>query len=298
MEVNYEGVEGIAVHLGGYMWSIVFDMLKILLSLLGFLAIIGGLLISPIVFMIAVNYFKGILSGRKVAQLPKHLRYKKKGFLRRLVIDFPKQYVEDLFNRDPFDFDEHGLHMFCGRQGAGKTIAMTDLIMRWQKRYPLLQVFTNMGFKHEQGVIEHWKHVVGFNNGTRGAVMTIDEIQTWFSSNQSKNFPPEMITEISQQRKQRKCILGSAQVFSRIAKPIREQTTYVYMPQTYFGCLTIVRVTRPEFWDDEKQEFKKYLKTYFFVHDDALRDAYDTYHKIEKYKEDGFQEFSPLRMAE
>ena len=107
-----------------------------------------------------------------------------------------------------------------------------------------------------------------------------------------------MITEISQQRKQRKMLVGSAQVFSRIAKPIREQTTFVYLPFTILGCFTVVRVSKPEFWDDEEQKFKKYLRSYFFVHNKKIRESFDTYKKIEKYKEDGFQEINPIAIAD
>lgn len=279
------------------MFDFILPLMKFFINFFGGIALIVLFVISPVLIMIAYNLVNGFIHGRSIKKLPKNLVYKKKGLFRRLVIDFPKQYVEDLYNRDPYDFMEHGLHMFCGRQGAGKTVALTELMLRWKKRYPKLKINTNMCFRDEDGVIEHWHDIVGNNNGTHGAVMTLDEIQTWFSSNQSKNFPPEMITEISQQRKQRKCILGSAQVFSRIAKPIREQTTYVYMPRTFFGCLTIVRITRPEFWDDEKQDFKKYIKTYFFVHDNNLRTAYDTYKKIEKYKEGGFKETVDLALS-
>lgn len=146
-----------------------------------------------------------------------------------------------------------------------------------------------MNYLHQDGEINHWKELVQNDNGIYGQVEVLDEIQTWFSSLQSKDFPPEMITEISQQRKQRKMIIGTAQVFSRIAKPIREQTTFVYLPVTMFGCFTWVRVSKPRYWDDEKQTFKHYIKHYFFIHTKEVRDAFDTYKKIEKYKADGFK---------
>ncbi len=127
------------------------------------------------------------------------------------------------------------------------------------------------------------------SNGKYGVVNVIDEIQSWFSSLQSKDFPPEMLGEISQQRKQRKVIVGTAQVFGRVAKPIREQTSFVYLPFTIAGCLTIVRVSKPIYYDEQTFTFKKYIRTYFFVHTPILRNSFDTYKRIQNYSKDGFK---------
>lgn len=216
--------------------------------------------------------------------------YKKPSVLKRLLLQFPERLSLDIYARDPYEFREYGLHMFCGEQGSGKTTAMVHLLNMISAKYPQSKVRTNMDYIDQVAPIAHWKDLVENDNGIYGQVEVLDEIQTWFSSNQSKDFPAEMITEISQQRKQRKMLVGSAQVFSRIAKPIREQTTFVYLPLTIFGCLTIVRVSKPQYWNDEKQVFTRYIKTYFFVHTDEIRNAFDTYKKIEKYKNEGFKE--------
>jgi len=213
----------------------------------------------------------------------------KLGKLKRIFYKLPERLALDLFNRDPNDFAFYGLHMFCGQQGKGKTIGVVEFLQRIKLLYPECQIYTNMGYTEQNGKITHWKDVVERTNGTKGVVEVIDEIQAWFSSNQSKDFPPEMLAEISQQRKQRKMLIGTAQVFSRISKPIREQTTFVYLPITFTGCLTIVRRSRPEFWNDEKQEFTKFEKTYFFVHTDKIRNSFDTYERIGDYKEKGFK---------
>lgn len=219
--------------------------------------------------------------------------YKKPGFFYRIFIKFPKQYWLDYFNKVPGEFDEFGVHLFCGEQGSGKSTAVVDLLLnKWSKKYPRLKVYTNMEYKFQDGDITHWKDLMdeNRNNDIFGVVNVIDEISGWFSSLQSKDFPPEMLREISQQRKERKVILGTAQVFGRVAKPIREQTSLVYLPRTFLGCFTIVRVSKPIYYDESTFEFKKYIKTYFFVHDPFIRDSFDTYKKIENYKEIGFKE--------
>jgi hypothetical protein len=208
--------------------------------------------------------------------------------LKRIYIEFPRRFWLDRFERDPNEFRESGLHLFCGEQGSGKTTAVVHWLMKLQAQYPNSKVRTNFNYIHETEGVCEWKELVKNENGILGQVEVIDEIQTWFSSMQSKDFPPAMLTEISQQRKQRKMLIGTAQVFGRVAKPIREQVSRVYCPITIAGCLTIVRVTKPDYYDDEKCRFKRYKGTYFFVHSDEIREAFDTYKKIDGMVKSGF----------
>lgn len=252
------------------------------------------ILISPIILLLLFFigwYFYYRFKGYKREKCIS--TYKKPSFFYRVFIEFPRQYWLDYFNQIPGEFKEYGLHLVCGEQGTGKTTAVVDLLLNnWCKKYPRLKSYTNMDYKYENGSIEHWKDLMDKkrNNGVYGVVNVIDEISGWFSSLQSKDFPPEMLREISQQRKQRKVILGTAQVFGRVAKPIREQTSFVYLPHTFLGCFTIVRVSKPIYYDEATFEFKKYIKTYFFVHTPKIRNSFDTYKKIEKYKDIGFKE--------
>jgi len=251
-------------------------------------------LISPLLFFLGIiflsflyyhtkHYIKGSRIKKSIS------KYKKPSIIRRIFLQFPERLSKDIYNREPGEFKEYGLHMFCGEQGSGKTTSVVHLLQLMKEKYPKCLIRTNMNYLHEDGKLTHWKDLVSNSNGIYGQIEVIDEIQTWFNSLQSKDFPVEMLTEISQQRKQRKMLVGTAQVYSRIAKPIREQTTFVYMPFTILGCFTIVRVTKPQYWDDKNQKFTKYLKNYFFIHTDSIRNSFDTYMKIQKYSEDGFK---------
>ena len=264
------------------MWS---QLIKILLVLL-----------TPVFIEIVLVLFFIIMEIKKGKKIKKsQSTYKRKSVIYRLFYEFPKRLALDIVNRNPDEFKEYGLHMVCGEQGSGKTISVVEMLLRMKEIYPRVKIRTNMFYKYQDATIEDWQDLIKNENGEYGQIEVLDEIQTWFSSMESKNFPPEMLTEISQQRKQRKMLIGTAQVFSRIAKPIREQTTFVYCPMTLCGCLTIVRKTKPEYWDDEKQVFKRYIKTYFFVHNSKIRNAFDTYEKVERYTKSGFQSPDWLR---
>lgn len=213
---------------------------------------------------------------------------KRENIFIRLYYRFPKQFFSDLRQRDPNEFREYGFHLICGEQGSGKTVALTELLLCYKKQYPLCKIATNYGYKHQDAEIQHWRDLVFRNNGIYGQIDVIDEIQNWFSSMQSKDFPPEMLQEITQQRKQRKIIFGTAQVFTRVAKPLREQVTFLYKPMTILGCLTIVHVVKPVMDDDGTLKKERHVKFYFFVHSKEIRDSFDTYQKIRTLSEQGF----------
>lgn len=255
----------------------------LVVKILSPLLVVLGIIFLSFLYYHIKHYIKGSRLKKSIST------YKKPSIIRRIFLQFPERLSKDIYNREPGEFKEYGLHMFCGEQGSGKTTSVVHLLQLMKEKYPKCLIRTNMNYMHEDGQITHWKDLVANSNGIYGQIEVIDEIQTWFNSLQSKDFPVEMLTEISQQRKQRKMLVGTAQVYSRIAKPIREQTTFVYMPFTILGCLTVVRVTKPQYWDDQNQKFTKYLKNYFFIHTDAIRNAFDTYLKIQKYSEVGFK---------
>ncbi len=260
------------------MWNVLFKIIEILCFLIG-----------PFVIMTGIFIFIGLLKGKRfkkgVSKKPKT----RSTFL-RLLYDFPKQYANDLFNRDPDYFREYGVHVVAGKQGAGKTVTVSFLLRYYKQWYPNLRIKTNFGYRYEDGSIEHWTDMVASNNGIYGEIDSIDEVQNWFNSLASKDFPPEMMTEITQQRKQRKTILCTSQVFSRIAKAIREQTYLLYEPITAFGCLTIVRVFSVLLNAEGLSEKKKLRRIFFFVHDEDLRTSFDTFKKIEKMIQIGFKD--------
>ena len=223
---------------------------------------------------------------------------KKKSKFERLFFDLPYQVIKDSYNRTDYEFTESGLHLIVGGQGSGKTITTVFLLIMYKEMFPDIKIRTNMGYAYEDGAIEDWRDVVFCNNGVKGQIDVLDEIQNWFNSMESKDFPPEMLQEVCQQRKQRKMIIGTSQVWGRVGKPIREQVKYVYKPFTIFGALTIVRKYLPEVNTDGEIEKLKYRDCFFFVHDDKIRNAYDTYKAIKSMSLKGFKPRSEQLSAE
>jgi hypothetical protein len=244
---------------------------------------VAGLFLFSFILSFAIVFFRVGMRFPEVRKRPL-----KPFVLKRIFVDFPYRYWKDFFAKDPDEFPYYGFHLICGEQGSGKTVALTEFLLRIQSQFPKVKVATNYDYLFQDEAIFSSDDIVGKGNGIYGKILVLDEVQNWFNSLESKNFPVDMITEISQQRKQRKMILGTSQVFNRVAKPIREQVHFLYLPFTILGCLTFVPVFKPLLNDDAQCEKKKFLRVYFFVHNDKIRDSFDTYKKIERMSKSGY----------
>lgn len=256
-----------------------------------FTLIIAALVLAVFFISFMIHIF--IISKKEHKRFRNFIKsttYKKPSKLKRLFKDFPEAVARDFLSRDPNEFKEFGFHCFCGEQGSGKTVSLVQRIIELKQKYPKVKVLTNFDCEHADGTVTDWRDIVFTNNGTDGIVIALDEIQNWFSTSESRDFPPEMLQEITQQRKQRKMILGTSQRFQRMAKPLREQVNFLYEPFTILGCLTVVRVIKPFVDDDGQLDRKRSRKVrqYFFVHGEIVRNSYDTYQKIVRQANGGY----------
>lgn len=268
------------------------SILSIIVDIFEFVYIVLLVIFAPIIISIGINYIVALIKGkRRIDFTGEVTRFtpRSPNIFKTLLWDFPKRFVEDLFNKDPNNLDLYGVHLWCGKQGSGKSVGVVEWLMWLKKRYPYVKIRSNIDLTFQDGKIESWKDLIFCDNGKKGQIDFLDEIQNWFSSNESKNFPPEMLQEISQQRKQTKIIVGTTQSFQRASKPIREQVNFCHFPFTVGGCLTFVRMYEVDVDGDGKISKKFLRKLYWFVHTDELRNSYDTYHKVERLSVVGFQ---------
>lgn len=217
------------------------------------------------------------------------VRQKRPGLFRQLLVDVPRRYVLDQYQREPGFFREHGIHMFCGEQGAGKTIACVEMMLRLQKQYPQSKMISNFGVATENDALDKWQQLLEYTNGHLGVIVGIDEIQNWFMSGLNK-LPVEMLEVVTQNRKNRRVVCCTAQVFTRVNKGIREQVRFVYQPHTYLGCFTVVIRRKPVFDSEGNVLDLKWKGMYWFTHTEELRSAYDTYKVIHTLAKEGFKD--------
>lgn len=277
-----------------------FDIIVNLISVFWSLLKIPVLLAVSLLLVIGFLTFVRILYLRifKKMKRPEGVRYKvrKRNFFQKLFIDAPKQIALDYFSRSPEYFPYQGVIVFTGRQGRGKTIALIEQSRRYQQEFPKCQVIGNVDYKYQDDTLDHWTKLIDYKNefdAICGVCCQIDEMQNWFSSNQSKDFPPQMLEVITQNRKNRRVILGTSQVFTRLSKPLREQCTEIRECHTFLRCITFVIRKEPFLNTMGEVDKLKYRGMYWFVHDQELRDSYDTYKVIESLRESGFAPQAP-----
>ena len=245
-------------------------------------------IVFSVAFLIAyVNKKKSGTAQRKVIA---HINPKADvSIFTKLFVLLPKQFWKNYYNKDIGEFREHGIIMFTGAQGQGKTIAETKYLMDMQYLYPSCRVNTNYGYKYEDAPIESWRDLVDYNNGKKGIICAIDECQNWFSSSMSKNFPPRMLATVTQNRKNKRVIIMSAHFFMDVSKPIRKHCTEVRACHTFLGCFTVVKRWRPIMSAEGDVIKKKTLRYYCFVHSQELYDAYDTLRVVKNLSAAGFE---------
>ncbi len=248
-------------------------------------------LILFFIFFVLI-YFWLLYYKRKgiVREKGSYKKIKKRGIIKRLLYDFPKQYAIDILNTPADFFRYQGLIIYEGNQGSGKTSTMVRDALLMKEEYPKSKLMSNFEIKGEDKKLMHWKQLVDYKNGHRGVIVCMDELQNWFSSKQSKNFPPEMLSVVTQNRKNRRVMMGTAQRFYMLAKDIRTQCTEVRKCTTLFGCITIVLRKEPVLDSDGNVIEYKGKGIYFHVHNQKLRESYDTYRVVENLSKAGFKD--------
>lgn len=249
-------------------------------------------LFSVWMVVVATNVVLDLFEGKRLRR-GQHKPPVKVGLLRQLFIDAPRAYVKDIFDTDPDFFKYQGLVIYTGRQGQGKTVSMIRDIMQMQYEYPRCKCITNLAYKYEDDALTDWRQLIEYKNGIYGVIVGMDEIQNWFSSKQSKDFPPEMFEVVTQNRKNRRIIVATTQNFYQPAKDVRAQCSEVRKCCTFFGVFTVVHAVRPIMDSNGDVQDWKHIRFYSFVHTPEIREAYDTYKVIESLAKSGFKERVP-----
>lgn len=202
------------------------------------------------------------------------------------------KYKHDFHSMHPDYFMPEGLLVFCGPQGAGKTLSAVQYCKKILERYPKCIFCSNVeiqGISNPERVFpyEGIESLKKYENGYNGVLYLIDEIHLEWNSLESKNISIDEMVEFAQQRKQRKHIVGTTQIYGRIAKPLREQLRRVILCRNYLGILQI---------NDEIDGFNTVekdgklvtdsLHKYFWFHRPDLYQSYDTYAKMGRYKKE------------
>ena len=198
--------------------------------------------------------------------------------------------TKDFKKKHPTYFDPDGLLVFCGPQGSGKTISAVNYVRDLTWVYPKVKLVSNVDIKGINPVVEFIEYegiqsITSIENGYDGVIFLIDEIHLEFNSLESKNIPIEVMIEVSQQRKQRKHIVGTSQQFLRLAKPLREQIRNLVLCRNLFGLVQFNKLVDGNSIVENNGHIQMdVMKRSIWFHTPDLYNSYDTYAKMRRYR--------------
>lgn len=220
----------------------------------------------------------------------------------------------------PNFFDPFGTCIFCGPQGSGKTLSAVNYVYSLKEKYPYSIVVSNvlltdypfnahlvkgkllddathslisseaiLDGTFENVVVEYTgldclKYI---NNGEYGVIYLIDELHLELNSLESKNIDIDVMVEISQQRKQRKHIVGTSQIFMRLAKPLREQVFDVVLCHEFFNLIQFNKLIDGTSAHEESGKLVANVrKRVMYTLSPRYFNRYDTYAKMKRYNKE------------
>lgn len=198
------------------------------------------------------------------------------------------QYKINFRREHPDYFDPEGLLVFCGPQGAGKTLSAVQYCRKILEQYPKCLFVSNVAIVGVQCIeYEGIKSLSEIQNGYDGVLYLIDEIHLEWNSLESKNISIEEMIEFSQQRKQRKHIVGTSQIFMRLAKPLREQIKNVVLCDSFFGLIQHNKLINGLTATEENGKLNaEIMGNYWWFHRPELYSSYDTFAKMQRYSKE------------
>lgn len=244
-------------------------------------------IIGILVFFFLRYHFNPFRLTVDKLRLP-YIRYKYLDLFRWLLVDFLER------DKHRGEFKEYGFTFFVGRQGAGKTVSMVRYLEVMKEKYPDCIIVTNFQYYRSDYIMTDWRDLLTIRNGEKGVIFAIDEIHSEYDSSKWADIPEDLLSEISQQRKQRIKIIASSQFYGRVAKPLREQAMTVVHCKTFLSRLTLNKeydaLEYACITDNPLVAQKKIkpIRKSSFVQSDFLRRCYDTYAKVERMRKTKF----------
>ena len=224
---------------------------------------------------------------QKKEKTQKYIAFWKQSLIKK-VYYFLKFFILDISNQiKDKSFNEYALTIFSGRQGSGKTMSLVAELERVRHEFPDVMICTNFGYIHEDVALTDWQQILDLRCDS-GIVFALDEIQNEFDIYNARSFDTNILRVVTQQRKQKIKMYATSQVFTRVSKPLREQTYEVVECFTIFGRWTFQKCFDADDYnlviDSTNPEKKMSIKRKWrrnFVQNDYIRNLYNSYAVIE-----------------
>lgn len=193
--------------------------------------------------------------------------------------------------RDGTDVHLFGIQCYYGLPGQGKTYAMCRELRRLRKRYgDRILICTNFFYDDQDFPFESWKQLLAGYDKT--LIVAWDEVQNEFNSRDFKNFPIQLLTQLTQVRKGHGIrLLTTSQRYHFVDKNFRSLADTVVDCRCILGCFNALAYYDPMSYDELQQTAQIDRKMHIkpkrrecFVQNDDIRDCYDSYAMLESAK--------------
>lgn len=183
-----------------------------------------------------------------------------------------------------------GSRVYKGFQGSGKTLSMVHYAFQVQKEFPDCLVFSNIkieGLENYtylgvgQAADYQLREALAMRSGNRGCLVLLDEAHLFF--HKKTGIPLDVLTAISQQRKDRKRLVFSSQIWEELDISLRKQVKEIVSCRSILGLIQVNTVSDGESlsYDKLQSEYvSKKIRTEIFKHNSELYNCYDTLQKI------------------
>lgn len=193
---------------------------------------------------------------------------------------FKKKWKRDKGKKFPV-----GSRIYIGHQGMGKTLSMVADVIKLKEEFPKCLIFGNLKINipnyYKINTDEDLKYALSVQNGDAGVAVVLDEAHLFFGK--KTGIPLEVLTSISQQRKDRRKIFMTSQVWEELDISLRKQVKEIVKCRNIFGMIQFNRVQDGYSLHYDKMQgdyVADKLYTYIFKHNIQLYRCYDTYEKI------------------
>lgn len=178
-----------------------------------------------------------------------------------------------------------GSRVYKGFQGSGKTLSMVHYTLKMLDEYPDCLCFSNIIINHPRvnyfSSPEELQKILTISNGVNGVLVVLDEAHLFWG--RKGGISLDVLTAISQQRKDRRRIVLSSQIWEELDISLRKQVKEIVQCNSLMRTIIINRVYDGETltYDKMQSQYVADLKDIYIYHMTREEvNKYDTYQKI------------------
>jgi len=167
--------------------------------------------------------------------------------------------------KNPQYYRPHGIIIFDGIYGSGKTVSMIWYVKTLMREHPKMNIYANFDFPGQKGALTKIDDFEKIEDED-GSIFLIDEAQKSFDARKWSEFDLGFAAQLAENRKMAKLFLVASQNFKHVDVRIRDLAMYIVECKSFMGLLFRNRFYTPSeyekrasgIWDKRPKTVKSY----------------------------------------